>query len=188
MIVPVEHPPTILNVRRVTQGHMLRRASKPFRSRVRGNPVLRHFVGSTQRGSCSNSHGSSRALAKPASAQLLRTHQPRLVSLAAIAIERGCSAAELAFIIAEGLFAETCLEAECGHEFLVVDAAATTVVIPADVAGLLVILADMISEGVEPVITRPVGTTPVLVVDGDDEPAVVFMETAGLARGASPRT
>ena len=98
----------------------------------------------------------------------------------AIGMSQGVDASDMAFIVAEGMFAQSCVNEGCGHEFEIVGSTITTVVIPLDTAGLLEILAAVVPESVMPVITRPTTTTAVLLVDRDDEPAIVLLETAGL--------
>lgn len=98
-----------------------------------------------------------------------------------IAVEQGIEPKTMAFIVADlaSAFGIGCLSA--GFEFLSLDPDGNPgMVIALGVDGLVVILAEMVPDAVEPVITRPAGTSPVLVVDEEDEPRLVLIAIAEL--------
>lgn len=84
---------------------------------------------------------------------------------------------EMSFIIADlkGEFGLACIAQGAGLEFAVVSSDAEAVVIPLDVFGLLAILRSVVPDGVEPVVSRATGTIPILVVDAEDEPAIMIL-------------
>ncbi len=101
-------------------------------------------------------------------------------SLFLIAVALGVEPTELGFIIADlaGEFGKACLEQGAGVEFVVPAAAARSaaIVIPLDLAGLVAIMNAVLPEAASLVTTKPADGTPFLVVDADDEPAVVFVD------------
>lgn len=116
----------------------------------------------------------------PSHTILLQRHRRRLVELTAVAVRTGLNPQEMAFLIAnaEGEFGRECLHA--GYEFLIVGANESVMVVPLDVPGLLVTLGAVIPEAAEPVLRRLAGTSPVVLVDGADEPAVVLIDVSEL--------
>lgn len=113
---------------------------------------------------------------------LLARHKQRLIDLMAIALERDLDAADLAFVVADvaGAFGQQCIEQGAGIEFLSILRGQGTMVYPLDVPGLVALLQGVIPEGMEPVTSKAAGMTPVLIVDGQDEPAIVLMATTEL--------
>lgn len=112
---------------------------------------------------------------------LLDHHRRRLIELMGIAIEQGIDPSSMAFVIADtrGDFGIECVSA--GFEFLSLDPdGAASMVIGLGTDGLVVIVAELVPDAVEPMLTRPAGTTPILVVDQDDEPALVFVAISEL--------
>lgn len=95
----------------------------------------------------------------------------------------GLEDAEVAFIIGDmrSEFGTACFEQGAGSEFLVSSSdGEAAMVLVLDVEGLVSILRDVVPEGLEPVVTRPTGTMPILVVDAEDEPAIVILGVGDL--------
>jgi hypothetical protein len=122
----------------------------------------------------------------PTHEALLDRHRARLRELMGLATGAGFAPGTMAFIVADlaGSFGRACIEEGAGIEFLVVIEGAAAMAVPIGVDGLLVILLDVVPEAVPPVISRPPATVPVLIVDADDEPALVILEVERL--GAQP--
>jgi hypothetical protein len=98
--------------------------------------------------------------------------------LLAVAGKQGIAPTEMSFIIAtvEGEFGTAVLDAGPGVEFVMTaDDGTETAVVPLGVDGLVVIMHELVPEGVEHVLMRAAGTLPILVVDHRDEPAIVVM-------------
>lgn len=116
----------------------------------------------------------------PSHEALVREHEGRVWSLCFIALASGVEASELAFIMADlaGEFGRTCVEQGAGQEFVIgsPSTASAAIVIPLDVTGLVTIMTAVLPEDVSLVTTRPPAGMPLLVVDADDEPAVVFLD------------
>jgi hypothetical protein len=125
----------------------------------------------------------------PTHRALLQRHRDRLVELMNIAVAAGLAAIEMSFILTDlgSHFGVACLAEGAGREFVVSDRESEPVIlVPLGVNGLLVILAAMLPEAVDPVLTRPPGAVPVLIVDADDEPAVALLDVSKLiARSCS---
>lgn len=109
------------------------------------------------------------------------------MELTAVAVDSGLAPTEMAFIVADtdGGFGRSCVQEGAGLEFLVRTIAASAMVIPLGVDGLVAILASMVPDGIEPVLTRTAGLVSLLLVDANDEPAIVLLDARRLA-GPSP--
>lgn len=113
----------------------------------------------------------------PSHVRLLEDHRGPLVFLASVAEEQGVQTADISFIVADarGEYGQSCRQA--GVEFLVArDGEPDVMVILLGIDGLLGILSATIPEGVSHVEDRAHGTIPILVVDHEDEPAIIQVD------------
>lgn len=121
----------------------------------------------------------------PSHVHLLEEHRNRLCVLAQVAAVNELLLDQLSFIVADlrGDFGQACLAEGAGLEFIVRHPPAA-MVIPLDVDGLLAIATDTVPEALGVIADREPTTVPILIVDSDDEPAVVILDANELLGSA----
>lgn len=117
----------------------------------------------------------------PSHHRLIVRHRPRVAELLRVAVTEGLDLRQLGTVVADirGEFGEVARSA--GSEF-VCDG---VVVVVLGIEGLVVIAAALVPAAVEPILARAPGRVPVLVVDVDDEPALLFWHVEDPLPGAS---
>lgn len=111
----------------------------------------------------------------PSHHQLLQRHRSRVAELLNLAVGQDLDPAELGVLVADtaGMFGEVAREA--GDEFVVVGDDSGVAVVLLGIDGLVLIVASLMPEALSPIIMRPARTITVVVVDADDEPALMFV-------------
>lgn len=118
----------------------------------------------------------------PSHRELLEHHACRIRRLLGVATLKGIR--DLGIIVADvrGEFGTSCVTPQVGLEFVVpAPDGRGAVVIPLGMTGLIVLLGAIIPEALPVALQRHAGSIVVVVVDADDEPAIVMLEPNELA-------